>query len=473
MRLALKLLSSLAVTTLVALALLAWSEQHRREELMQLDLEAEVRMARALRAAVMAVSDAAGPDVARRIVTSIDATVPRSLRWLSLNEVPSVPGRDLRAEVTAHLDEGTPVWIHRMNEAGDELRYVYIPVPSTRYPPAAIEVSESLATRHAYVRRSQVHTAAVGLVVLALSGALAVILGRMLIGRPLTVITDGVRALGEGRFDALPPVRRRDELGALASELTSLGARLAARERLQHEDRLRTVGQLASGVAHELGTPLSVISVRARMIASREATGDEAASSAQAIVEQSDRMTRLVRQLLDYARREPPHPALVDVRDIVRKTMEMIDPLARKAGVIIDVQAGDHPIETRADPGQLQQVVTNLAINAVQAMERGGRLDIAIDSDRVAPPQGGPRADHCRIVVSDDGPGIPPEHLPHVFEPFFTTKQTGEGTGLGLPVAQAIVAEHGGWMSVASEAGHGARFTVFLPAASAAVERAA
>src|SRR6185295_16543637 len=138
-------------------------------------------------------------------------------------------------------------------------------------------------------------------------------------------------------------------LGSLANELSVLGERLAERERMRHDDRLRTVGQLASGVAHELGTPLSVVSVRARLIASGEATGAEAVTNATAILEQSERMTRLVRQLLDYSRRSTATATTIDLRQAALQTVEMLEPLAKSRGVMMVAACEPGASEVRAD----------------------------------------------------------------------------------------------------------------------------
>ena len=254
---------------------------------------------------------------------------------------------------------------------------------------------------------------------------------------------------------------RRDELGALAEDLHAVGARLAEKERLRHADRLRTIGQLAAGIAHELGTPLSVVRLRAGMIASGDATADEAKDNGRIIVEQVDRVSGLVRQLLDYSRRQGGQATLVDLRPLVAMSLDMLRPLAERAGVSLVWSRPAEPTVVRADAIQLQQVVTNLVMNGVQAMTSGGTVRVEVGRGaRGAPGVTLWASEEVWLRVEDDGPGIPPEHLPHVFEPFYTTKPVGEGTGLGLAVVQAIVEEHGGRVDVESDPGVGTRFTV-------------
>jgi signal transduction histidine kinase len=472
MRLALKLLSSLAFFTVVALVGSAYLEHRHRDELLAMDIEAEGRLAGALRAVVQRVCDLAGPDGAREVVETLNENTPRKIRWLAPNDIPQIPGRNLRAELAGRMKTGEPIWVHWPDGNGEPVRYLYIPVAHAGKPLAVIEASESMAPRSAFMMRTHVQTAAVGFIVLGLSGALAAILGRRLIGRPIQAMAMSVRALGNGEFVPCAVARRHDELGSLASELSALGERLAERERMRHDDRLRTVGQLASGVAHELGTPLSVVSVRARLIASGEATGAEAMTNATAILEQSERMTRLVRQLLDYSRRSTGSATVIDLREAALRTVEMLEPLAKSRGVMLVAECESGTNDVHADPAQLQQVLTNLVLNGVQAMPAGGKLEIATGrSPASAPGQVGRSAERCWIRVTDEGQGIAPEELPRLFEPFYTTKPAGEGTGLGLAVAQAIVEEHGGCITVKSQPGRGTAFTVYLPPASAADDR--
>jgi two-component system, NtrC family, sensor kinase len=468
MKLAAKLLLSLAGLALVAIAVTGWVEHQRRAELLALDIDQDQRVGRVLQESISALCADAGVDVCRRLVESINQATPRrSILWIWLRDIPDAQLRhDIEAVDMNDPDPGRRVvWRILKDEQGVDVRYLYVPLRLSGAPAAAIEVSESLAPHDAFIRRSDVHAAALGVVVLFLGSALAVILGVLLVGRPVRLLSESVRALGEGRH--MPPIvlRSGDELADLANELNTVGARLAARERLQHADRLRTIGQLASGVAHELGTPLSVIGVRARLIVTGEATGNEVAENARVILDTSSRMTALVRQLLDYSRRQGAQMELVDLRQVVNGSLAMVEPLADKHGVQVETQLPERPVLVCADQTQLQQVVTNVAVNGIQAMPRGGRLRIEVGQGRPGGSLGraDSHGDFAWIRVTDDGPGVAPEHLDHVFDPFFTTKPVGEGTGLGLAVVHAIVQEHGGSVTVSNEPGHGASFTVFLP----------
>jgi signal transduction histidine kinase len=176
-------------------------------------------------------------------------------------------------------------------------------------------------------------------------------------------------------------------------------------------------------------------------------------------------MTRIIRQLLEFARRRDPHKERHDVAAVARHGLELLRPLAQKRGVALSLDDQGGSCETRIDAVQIEQALTNLVVNAVQAMTTQGDVSVAVRREQRRPPadHGGPQGEWIAVQVSDSGRGIAPEHLPRVFEPFFTTKDVGEGTGLGLSVAYGIVRDHGGWIEVQSEPGKGSTFTLFLP----------
>jgi signal transduction histidine kinase len=296
----------------------------------------------------------------------------------------------------------------------------------------------------------------------------------------LKQLIDKTRRIGAGDLTKPIRLRSRDELGELAESLNRMcdqlaesrasveretAGRIAAMEQLRHADRLKTVGRLASGMAHELGTPLNVVSGRAGLIASGRLSTEEAVESASAIKQEADKMTAIIRQLLDFARRSAPHRASVDLRQVVRQTANLLTGIAERRGVAISVADLSQPAPVNVDVGQIQQVLSNLVVNATHAMPDGGNVRLSIHRQRARPPREheGSEGDYCRVDVRDEGVGINEEDVPHVFEPFFTTKELGEGTGLGLSIAYGIVREHGGWIDVTSRPGEGSCFSVYLP----------
>jgi len=242
-------------------------------------------------------------------------------------------------------------------------------------------------------------------------------------------------------------------------------ARLAAIEQVRHADRLATVGQLASGIAHALGTPLNVISGQAAMIASGEVSSEaEIRETTCVIHDQCGRMTGILRQLLDFARRKTTQRTPTDLVKLARETVAFLEPLAAKRGVRLDFMDREAVLPAQIDTGQIEQVLTNLVMNAVQASPSGAKVQVGIMMRRLAPREGDGSERRCVCVeVRDRGAGIPEDSRTRIFDPFFTTKPVGEGTGLGLSVSYGIVADHGGWIDVASEAGRGSVFTVWLP----------
>jgi signal transduction histidine kinase len=315
----------------------------------------------------------------------------------------------------------------------------------------------------------------------AVCGALALLVGGWFVGRPIRALVGKARRIGAGDLTGPLALRQHDEIGELGTEMNAMCDRLAAAagelraateaqiavlEQLRHAERLSTVGKLASGIAHELGTPLNVVSGRARMVAGGELTPAESRECAEIIVTQAQRMTRIIRQLLDFARRRVAQKSPEDLRNVARQTVALLGPIAEKRGVSLVVEDGEGPpLTAEVDVGQMQQALTNLIVNGVQAMPKGGTLTVRAERAHAQPPadHGGAEGDWLRLVVADEGEGMTEETMAHIFEPFYTTKPVGEGTGLGLSVTYGIVKEHGGWIAMQSERGKGSTFSVYLP----------
>jgi signal transduction histidine kinase len=276
------------------------------------------------------------------------------------------------------------------------------------------------------------------------------------------------RRVGAGDLSGRLALRQRDEIGELAQAINTMCDRLSLTlEELRHADRLKVVGELASGVAHELGAPLNVVAARATKIWRRQASGNEIEQNARIIAEQADRMTAIVRQLLDFSRRRGPTTTVGDLYQIAEKALAMLAPLAARHQVKLTIAPSDGPVKARVDQNQMQQALTNIVVNGIQAMPNGGQLCVGIARQRVRPPTDHPGSEGEYLCLSfeDEGEGIPADDLPHLFEPFFTTKKVGEGTGLGLALAHDIVRDHGGWIAVESRIGQGSRFSILLPPA--------
>lgn len=314
---------------------------------------------------------------------------------------------------------------------------------------------------------------------LLVGGIVIAAVGVRFVGRPLNQLIEHTGQIAAGDLDSRVELKSNDELSQLGESFNAMcdklkasrarleeetAARLAATEQLRHDDRLKTVGRLASGVAHELGTPLNVVSGRAQLIAGGRLSEQEVVTSAKTIQHEANRMTTIIRHLLDFARRRTPHRSSVDVRSVVDQTTKLLGSLAKKHDVTISVRTDDSPCVASIDTGQMEQVLSNLIVNAIHAMPDGGAVEVDVNRRRSSRTNGGdePKEYVC-VDIRDNGIGISPDDLPHLFEPFFTTKSIGQGTGLGLAISYGIMQEHGGFIDVQSRPGEGSCFSIFLP----------
>jgi two-component system, NtrC family, sensor histidine kinase HydH len=229
---------------------------------------------------------------------------------------------------------------------------------------------------------------------------------------------------------------------------------------LVRAEKLATIGTLSAGVAHEVGTPLGIISGRAEQLLAR-ADDEVVKKGLSSILAQVDKMSTTIRQLLDFARARPVEVEAVSPAHALGQAAALLEHRFRQAQVALVVDAAPSLPALAADRGQLEQVLVNLLINACDACPKGGAV--------VA--RAATAGDEIVLEIADDGCGIPPEQLAAVFDPFFTTKKRGQGTGLGLSIAADIVKNHGGRLildsTVAEGPGKGTVARVFWPAAPA------
>lgn len=247
---------------------------------------------------------------------------------------------------------------------------------------------------------------------------------------------------------------------ARAETKTAVAARERAEAALLNANRLATIGLLTTSVAHDLGTPLAVITVRAQTLKNGEVPPAEVAGEADVILQQTARMTRVVSEILDLARPKAAIKIPVDLLALRRQVLALLTPVARERNIQLELTGDGESAMVLGDSSRLLQVLTNLVLNAQQSMLKKGTVRIRLGRRSACPP-GGAEAEYVALDVEDEGAGIAPEVLPRIFETFFTTKS--DGTGLGLAVSKRIASEHGGFIAVASEVGRGSSFTLFLP----------
>jgi two-component system, NtrC family, sensor kinase len=229
---------------------------------------------------------------------------------------------------------------------------------------------------------------------------------------------------------------------------------------LLRADRLATIGTLAAGLAHEIGTPMGVIRTRAESLQEDASMPADSRVNLGIIVRQIDRIARIVRMLLDYARKSESHKATCDLRTIAERALTLLEPEAALRSVRTIARLGDSPLMVNCDADQLEQVFVNMIMNAFDAMNRGGgTLRVTADTEHNS---GGSRV---MLAFEDTGVGVAPEDEGRLFAPFFTTKEPGKGTGMGLAVSQSIAREHGGEITFSSSSS-GSRFVVAIPMAS-------
>lgn len=339
----------------------------------------------------------------------------------------------------------------------------------------AIEIIQPISFVNAHIARARRDIALTALLLCLTVLLVAVIVTRYSLAQPIKELLGGAAAVGQGDLDYRVIVPGGGgELTRLAREFNRMADSLAEQRRsaareaeerlaleraLRHSERLAAVGQLAAGVAHEMGAPLQVIDGRAKQLLDHpDASVEKRQRNLTIIRTQAERIARIVRNLLNLSRPFTLRRQTVELAQLAGEAAELIEIQAESAGVKVEVLPSD-AATVEADPELMQQVLLNIFRNALQAMPQGGRLLIEFASDGAR--KNGQR--FAALRIADTGGGIAPDHLPKVFDPFFTTKEVGHGTGLGLAVSSRIVEEHGGWIEAANGGAVGAVFTIYLP----------
>lgn len=370
--------------------------------------------------------------------------------------------------------------------------------PSTQSVLGVIDIGMSLAEvdrASAALRRTTIGLALVAMVVLA-----AIVSGfeRRVVVQPLVALMHATRRIADGELHQSVPVARDDEIGLLAASFNRMTASLAdaqarlrelmenlerqvdertaalkqAQAQLVQSEKLSSLGRLAASVAHEINNPLSGILTYAKLLIRQLESGrfDEASRRAclrqLALVErETERCTAIVHNLLDFARQRPPAMKALSLAAVVDEALSLIAHKTELQNVAIVREYQDVP-PVEGDPGQLRQAFVNIALNACDAMPKGGTLTVRL---RAVPAAQGRQ--EVLVEFADTGTGIAPEHLPKVFDPFFTTKQ--KGTGLGLSVVYGIIDRHGGRLEIDSVPGRGTTVRIRLAALAPAAATAA
>ena len=256
-------------------------------------------------------------------------------------------------------------------------------------------------------------------------------------------------------------VRAGGDLPGLQQQVQVVAGRMRqVLEELQHTrrqamaaERLAAAGELAAGIAHELRNPLTSVKLLVQT-AQRQVRNESAGKQLQVVQQEIARLEGIIQGLLDFARPPELHRVPHDLRNTVRRALNLVEGRAKQQGVAITEQSPDTPVTVDGDPEQLHQIFVNLLLNGIEAMAQGGTLDIVIQTDNGA-------TKTCQVSIADSGTGIPQPVLERIFEPFVTSKE--HGTGLGLAVSHRIAVEHRGTLLAANRVEGGAVFTVELP----------
>jgi two-component system, NtrC family, sensor kinase len=401
------------------------------------------------------------------ILASSDVTAPPRTLSLGAQAV-------ARRELVTYADG--PVGLH----------FVAVPLERQHQPYGAVVVAVGMDALRRVQGQSQLAAlvfAAVAIVLLALG---LDFLGRRLVHRPLAAVLRTMTRASAGDLAARAPHVRADEIGAVAAGLNGMLDRMAgfnetlqaeverataqlrtanrelletaqrlfaARRELARSQRLALAGQMAASVAHEVGTPLNVISGYVQMLRAKQEDGSPDAERLRTIQEQIARVTAIVQSLLDRTRQPPLVLRPYAPGELLEGLAELVRPSLVGNEIELGLEVAPGLPAVGVDRVQLEQALLNLVSNAVDAMPAGGRLSLAARPD----------GDGVALVVADSGAGIPAEDLARVFEPLYTTKPPGKGTGLGLPILREIVEAHGGRVRLESRAGEGTIAVVCLP----------
>jgi signal transduction histidine kinase len=478
MRLALKVVLATVLGTFAVLILFGYLRILREVALFDTDIRNDHGLiGTTLALCVASTWSTAGPESAITLVSQADADRDYlTIDWVFPEAHPAyASGKQQPPRFALEGLQGVEHRVIEVAEQGQQSFLVtHVAVRDKGQLIGAIEIAESLAVRDAYLSASIMSTAMATLSMLLVSGVVVLVFGVWLVGRPLGMLAEKAKRVGQGDLTGPLQLGQRDEIGELASEVNAMcdqlvqanaeteremQARSAALSQLRHADRLITVGRLAAGVAHELGTPLNVIGGRVKMLRRGKLDASVADEYLAIVAEQAERMTSIIRQLMDFARRREPKMAAADLLASARAIRRLVSPLAQKRRVSVVVTSTE-PVCALGDAVQLEQVMSNLVVNAIHACGEDGRVEISCGVCELADGAG-----RAFLRVSDNGHGMDGATQERIFEPFFTTKDVGQGTGLGLSVAHGIIQEHGGQIRVESELRRGSTFSVYLPRA--------
>jgi two-component system NtrC family sensor kinase len=361
------------------------------------------------------------------------------------------------------VKEGTP-WIGRAYVVNDWYITAYEPIRNINNEIIGILYVGELEQKYVDIQKQTV----LAFSAITLLGTLAAMTLAYLLSRrmsiPIRQLASASREIEQGNLDAEVEIKSSDELGELAETFNAMASALKERDKqlkeftqskIMESERLALIGQIAANVAHELNNPLQGIVTYSHLLLEKMPSENSATESLKKIVIQANRCRDIIRGLLDFSRQRKPDKTICDVNSVLDECVALIENQALFHNIEITKQFEKDLPKVVVDPSQMQQVIMNMIINAAEAMEDSGRLNLATGFD--------PVEGLFEIKITDTGQGIPEENLEKLFDPFFTTKEVGHGTGLGLAISYGIIKEHEGTISVETEVGKGTTFLIRLP----------
>jgi signal transduction histidine kinase len=405
-----------------------------------------------------------------------------ALCWVWFDEVKlQFSGKNEVLSRLAALEQGVAQTFIAHDVKRNRLCYTFVPVAVPGERRGGVQITQSLSPLIRFTQKVLVQTTVVTVLLILFCGGVTYFLIYTKIRRPLEKLSRKAVEIGKGNLVADLEIQGDDELVHLAGIMNDMCtrlliaqekihfenlARLKTLEQLRHTEKLSTVGQIAAGIAHEIGTPLNVVDGRAKMIIREPLERDEIIDCAKIIKIQAERITLIIRQLLDFSRKKKiTRKARENIVTLIRQVVHLLQPLAGKQGVGLQLKvAAAANVHSLVDTQQIQQVFMNIIMNAIQATVTSGDVQVEVANVQLKSllHTDNQVKEFLRIDIRDEGPGIPPENLQEIFTPFFTTKSVGLGTGLGLSIAREMMEEHGGWIEVHNRRSKGAEFTLFL-----------
>lgn len=354
-------------------------------------------------------------------------------------------------------------WTGRAYVVNDWYFTAYEPIRDIHYQIIGILYVGILEQKYLDIRNQAILAfLSIALACVIISFLISFFIARRITG-PINELVTASREIAHGNLNPDVKITSGDELGELASVFKIMAGNLSEREeklkdfttsKIMESERLALVGQLAANVAHELNNPLVGIVTYSQLLLEEAPSSDPSIEFLNKIVIQANRCKEIVRGLLDFSRQRKPDKSLVNVNNVIRQCISLLENQAIFHNIKINLTLNDLPMLI-IDPSQIERVFMNIILNAAEAMEGHGTLDI--NSNLI------PEESLVQIEFKDTGPGISEENLEKLFDPFFTTKEAGHGVGLGLAISYGIIREHNGTITVKSKPGSGTSFIIKLP----------